>query len=110
VRVEVLVIGKCPNEAPAAALLRKALDIAGLGDTRVETVVVSTDADAERLPFAGSPTFTVDGQDLFDGEASRLACRVYPTPDGYRGVPELSALVQALQQHLPGSCDLQEMQ
>ena len=102
-KVELLVIGECPNEAPAAALLREALDTAGLPDTRVDTVLVATDADAERLSFAGSPTFMVDGRDLFDGEPSGLACRVYPTPDGYRGLPELDALVEALEATSPPS-------
>jgi hypothetical protein len=97
VRVELLVIGACPNEAPAAALLREALDIAGLRDVPVETVLVATDADAARLSFAGSPSFRVDGRDLFDGEPSGLACRVYPGPDGQRGVPDLTALLHALQ-------------
>jgi hypothetical protein len=58
---------------------------------------VETDAEAE-LGFAWSPTFTVDGVDLFDtaAAAGMLACRIYPTAAGLAGVPEVSDLVAAL--------------
>ena len=49
--VELLVVPDCPNEAPAAALLRTALDDVGLARTPVTTTVIDTPAEAERRGF-----------------------------------------------------------
>lgn len=97
VRVELLVVKDCPHEGPAGAMLRDALDSTGLDDTPVQTVVVTTDAEAQALCFGGSPTFMVDGHDLFEGGPAGLACRVYPTSGGLRGTPDMSALIAALE-------------
>ena len=77
-------------------MLRQALDSTGLKDTLVQTVVVTTNAEAQALGFGGSPTFMVDGRDLFEGDPAGLACRVYPSSGGLRGTPDMSALVAAL--------------
>ena len=59
---------------------------------------VETDSEAAAVDFAGSPTFTVTGVDLFDSAApaGNLACRVYHTPAGLTGVPDVPDLVAAL--------------
>ena len=51
--------------------------------------------------FAGSPTITADGADIFpDGAPSRdLACRMYPTPAGHAGVPTVDQVKEALTNH-----------
>jgi len=96
-RVQLLVVPDCANEAAASALLRESLDAADLSAVPVETVVVRTHAEAVARRFAGSPTFAVNGTDLFDGGEPALACRVYPGAGGHlAGVPERSALVEAL--------------
>nr|WP_238426878.1 hypothetical protein [Streptomyces adustus] len=60
--------------------------------------VVSDQAEAERIGFTGSPTIWIGGRDPFAeaGRAPGLACRVYRTPDGLAGAPELDELRQAL--------------
>ncbi len=95
-KAQLFVVRDCPNQAPAAVLFRRALDAAGRPDTVVETVVVTTERDAARFGFAGSPSYFVDGRDLFSGRPTGLACRVYPTSTGLRGVPDASAVVEAL--------------
>ncbi|GAA2640953.1 hypothetical protein GCM10010399_88280 [Dactylosporangium fulvum] len=88
----------CPNWRTAGQRLRQAMDEVGRADVPIAFVPVETDAEAAALGFAGSPTFTVDGADLFDtaAAAGTLACRIYSTPAGLAGVPEVSDLVAAL--------------
>ena len=96
--VELLVVQDCPNEAPAAAVLRTALDEVGLSGIGIVTTVIDTWEEAVRRGFVGSPTFLINGVDPFSepGRAPALACRVYPHPTGLTGVPDLSELRQAL--------------
>ena len=77
--VELLVVPGCPNEGGAVELLRRALDDVGLAQVPIQTRVVSTWQDAERLSFVGSPTVRIDGEDPFSsaGRPVGLSCRVY---------------------------------
>jgi hypothetical protein len=98
-KVELLVVDACPNEAPARDALRRALDRAGL-DAPIATVVIEDDEQAQARGFHGSPSFHIDGHDVFPASDARpgVACRVYPTAAGLRGVPddhELGAAVVA---------------
>jgi len=98
VKVELLVVDACPNEAPARDALRRALDRAGI-DAPIATVVVTDDDQAQTLGFHGSPSFHVDGRDLFPVPQARpgVACRVYSTTAGLRGVPDDHTLTTALE-------------
>ncbi len=97
-QVTVWYFAGCPNWRGAGQRLRQALDEVGRADVAISFVPVETDGEAVALGFAGSPTFTVDGADLFDTSAGTgtLACRLYPTSAGLAGVPEVSDLVAAL--------------
>lgn len=97
-QVTVWYFADCPNWPAAGQRLRQALDEVGHGDVAIRFSPVASDAEAAALGFGGSPTFTVDGTDLFDTAAptGTLACRLYPTPAGLAGVPEVSDLVAAL--------------
>jgi hypothetical protein len=88
----------CPNWQDAVALVRSVLDAAGLAGVPIELELVETESDAERLGFIGSPTVLVDGRDPFDpgGAPVDLACRVYRTSEGLRGIPARGELEQAL--------------
>ena len=100
VDVELLVIPECPGTEEASALLRTALDDIGLTETAFTVSVIANDEVAHDRTFAGSPSFVVDGSDLFEtrGEPDSLACRIYRTADGPRNVPSLRDLQQALKQ------------
>ncbi|MER7009432.1 thioredoxin family protein [Dactylosporangium sp. NPDC000555] len=93
----------CPNWRVADDRLRRALDETGNTDAEVRLMAVETEEEASAVGFAGSPSFTVDGVDLFDGArpAGTLACRVYNTPTGLAGVPEVADLVAALAARRP---------
>ena len=94
-RIELLVVPDCPHEAVAAELLTAALEDVGLGPVGFTITVIDTKADADRRHFVGSPTFSVDGQDLFSeaGRDAAVACRIYPGPGG---LPQLRDVRQAL--------------
>ena len=96
--VELLVIPDCPNEAPAAALLRTALDDVVLVRIPVTKVVIDSPEHAERRGFIGSPTILIDGDDPFaePGQPAAVACRVYRNTTGPGGIPEPRRLQQAL--------------
>ena len=97
-QVTVWYLAGCPNWRVAGQRMRQALDQLGRVQVPISFVPVETDAEAAELGFAGSPTFTIDGADLFAITApiGALACRIYPTPAGLAGVPEVSDLVAAL--------------
>lgn len=97
-QVSVLYFADCPNWRDAGQRLRQALDRIGRADVEVGFVAVETEADAASVGFAGSPTFTLDGVDLFAPApaAVGLTCRMYATPGGLSGVPEVADLVAAL--------------
>ena len=82
--------------------MRMALDDIGRAGVEVTFVPVETEIEAARAGFGGSPTFTVDGVDLFGGPgfAGGLSCRVYATGGGLAGVPEVADLVVALRERI----------
>lgn len=97
--VELQVVPDCPNEAPAADLLRSALSLAGLTSQRFVVTVIADDQEASRLGFAGSPTILINGSDPFVGseQSSGLTCRLYRRPDGHTSsLPDLWDLRDAL--------------
>jgi hypothetical protein len=100
VDVQLLVVGDCPNEGPAAVVLRRALDDIGLNAVGFRTRVIATLEEAEQAGFVGSPTILIDGRDPLaePGRAAALACRVYRGESGLSGVPPLGPLRQALKQ------------
>lgn len=94
----VLYFEGCPNWRAAGQRLRQALDEVGLSDTAVTFQPV--DAGAAANGFAGSPTFIIDGMDLFPTgtQPGGLSCRRYQTAAGLSGVPTVVDLVAALRE------------
>ncbi|GGI07278.1 hypothetical protein [Isoptericola cucumis] len=100
-KVELLVVDSCPNEAPARAALQRALDHAGI-NAPIATVMIGDADQAQARGFVGSPSFYIDGRDLFPAPQAHpgVACRVYPSPaGGLRGVPADHELTAALEEH-----------
>ena len=99
--MELLVVVDCANQRPAAEVLREALELAGL-DAGLETVLIETEQQATARRFIGSPSFHLDGSDLFphDSAPPALACRTYPTGQGMRGTPSAVDLAHALRARL----------
>ena len=100
-RAEVLHIEECPSWEEASRSLRAALDSTGHRDVPITFTLLASATEAAGVPFAGSPTILIDGQDVFpsDGRTSDLACRVYLTPKGLAGQPTQEQLETTLAAH-----------
>ena len=98
---EVLSIEDCPNSVEATNRLREALTVAGYPSVPVAHRVLRAGTDVDGTAFAGSPTITLDGEDLFptDAAISDLACRIYSTPDGLAGMPTVDQIVERINSH-----------
>jgi len=99
VDIDLLVVTGCPNEAPAAALLRSALNQSGLRTQGFQITVVGDEHEAAARGFTGSPTFLINGTDPFSdpAQATGLTCRLYRQPIGPpSGLPTLDDLRHAL--------------
>jgi hypothetical protein len=97
-KVEVLYFDGCPTYKTAETTLREVLAHEGT-EAEVVTVAVTSDEEARRLRFPGSPTIRIDGRDLFpigEREDWGLGCRIYATPEGLRGYPTAEMLREAL--------------
>lgn len=94
---EVLVVPDCPYEQPALELFRRVLDDTGHSD-EIRICVIRTAEEAARRGFRGSPTFLIDGVDLFLAPSPdpAIACRLYPTRNGLRGLPSRDDLINAV--------------
>ncbi|MEU8261722.1 hypothetical protein AB0C02_14020 [Micromonospora sp. NPDC048999] len=99
-KVELLVVEDCPNEGPAAAVVRRALDEIGLSTVQVTIRVVTSQAEAEQIGFLGSPSVLINGQDPFaePDHSPAMACRLYRDDTTVSGVPPIRRLRQALKQ------------
>jgi len=97
--IELLYWEGCPSHSEAKSLVEEILAALGRDDEVVMTEVTS-DEEAERLRFPGSPTIRVDGRDVDPaGSSARpaLTCRIYHLPDGrVSPVPSRDQLEAAL--------------
>lgn len=96
--VELLIVTDCPHEDAAAGLLRKALDDVGMAEVDFGVRVIRNAEQAAAARFVGSPAFHLNGRDPFSGPDAQpaVACRLYATPAGLRGLPDAEALREAL--------------
>lgn len=96
-RVELIYDTDCPNVEQARELLLRAFSEVNLRPVWREFSRKSPDSP----PYAnkyGSPTILIEGKDVAVTNAISDAdcCRLYVHEQGYRGVPELSQVVQSL--------------
>ena len=99
VKIDVLYWAGCPSHPEALDLLEAVLAERGV-DATVELREITSDEDAVRERFPGSPTIRVDGRDVDpEGAGARpaLTCRIYYLPDGrVSPIPSRQALEEAL--------------
>lgn len=92
----------CSSHEEGLRLLHAAAAQAGR-EVEVTVHEVADDDEAQRLGFAGTPTYLVAGRDVArpheDAAYTAEACRVYRRPGGRFGpLPHLDDLVHALQE------------
>jgi hypothetical protein len=105
-RVELLWWEGCPSTDEAFAMLREEMAAVGLDPEAIDMREVSTDADAQREAFIGSPTIRVDGRDVqpLPDEPIGLSCRVYRTGDGrISPLPDRAEVRQTLSDAMKGA-------
>ena len=96
--IRVMTFEGCPNCEATRDLVAETVKELHL-HADIEAIQVSSDEEARRYDFLGSPTIQVDGRDI---EVSRRAgkasfsCRVYRTPNGITGVPPNNILLDAI--------------
>lgn len=99
--IELLYIAGCPSWVEAGRRVSEALRETGHDESEVHYRLIRTEEDAGAVSFAGSPTITLDGNDLFpgSGRSNDLACRIYSTPAGLAGMPTVEQIREALSAH-----------
>jgi hypothetical protein len=98
---ELLTIHDCPHGTAARELFSRAVELEGKAPALIAAREITSDEEAKASGFHGSPTFTVDGIDLFPSTAEpALTCRVYRTATGLSGLPSLESLQRAIQARL----------
>jgi hypothetical protein len=97
-QIDLLYFDGCPSWQVGLENLKAAISQVGM-DAEIRLVRVEDNEDAARLQFLGSPSFHVNGEDLWQEERTSyaLSCRVYSTPQGMRGAPDVEMLRQKLQ-------------
>jgi hypothetical protein len=98
-KIEVLYFDGCPNHEALLPRVREILMETGIA-AEIDLRTVTSDEEAQRERFLGSPTIRVDGHDIELGAQRRtdygVKCRLYPTSTGLRGQPEEGWLLAAL--------------
>jgi len=96
-KIDLLYFDGCPSWQSGLENLKAALQAEVL-EADIHLVRVEDDAEAALLKFLGSPSFQVDGLDLWTEERERynLSCRIYTTSQGMRGAPTVEMLREKL--------------
>lgn len=97
-KIDLFYFNGCPSWRIGLKNLKSALKREGM-DAEISLVCLSDDAQAARMKFLGSPSFRVDGVELWpeQREYYNLSCRVYFTPSGMKGSPTVEMLQEKLQ-------------
>lgn len=95
--IELLYFEGCPSWKTALHYLNEILCEQNI-DLEIQLTHVSTNEEAERCKFPGSPTIRVNQKDLFPTEQSNyaLGCRVYQTAEGFKGSPTKEMMLAKL--------------
>jgi len=101
-KIDLLYFDGCPSWQSGLENLKAALQAEGL-EADIRLVRVEDDTEAARLKFLGSPSFQVDGLDLWTEERERynLSCRIYNTSQGMRGAPTMEMLREKVRTQSP---------
>jgi hypothetical protein len=91
--LELLYFDGCPSWQNALENMRRAIEAENLPH-EVCLIEITTDEQAQEERFLGSPSFRINGADLWPEARSRynLSCRVYPTAQGLSGSPTVDML------------------
>ena len=91
--IELLYFDGCPSWQTALENLHQAIAAENLSH-QVRLIEITTPQQAQEERFLGSPSFRMNGRDLWSEKRSRynMSCRVYQTDQGMRGSPTVDML------------------
>jgi hypothetical protein len=92
-KVELLYFEGCPHWREGLENLKAALAEEHI-IADINLVKINDDDDADREKFLGSPSFRINGKDLWPEERQsyRLGCRIYQLANGMHGYPTVTIL------------------
>lgn len=95
--INLLYFEGCPSWKKALANLQIASMKVNL-DMRIKLIDVKSAQEATNVKFLGSPSFQINGQDLWPEarQSYLMNCRVYKTNEGLKGWPTIEMLRQKL--------------
>lgn len=87
-KIDLLYFDDCPSWKQGLENLQSALASEKI-TAEINLIRVENDQDAAHEKFLGSPSFRVNGQDLWPEERQsyHLGCRIYAAEGGMRGFP-----------------------
>ena len=96
-QIDLLYFDGCPSWQGGLENLKAALEAERL-QADIRLVNVADDVQSAHLKFLGSPSFCVEGVDLYpeERESYSLSCRIYITPQGAKGTPTVEMLREKL--------------
>jgi len=97
-KIDLLYFDDCPSWKVGLSNLETALAAEAI-EAEIQLIEVKDRKQAAVVKFLGSPSFCVNGQDLWPEarDTYNLSCRVYATPQGMRGAPTVEMLRQQIQ-------------
>jgi hypothetical protein len=103
--ISLLYFDGCPSWQVALENVQKLIETDKI-PAEICLIKIESPEQAQQERFLGSPSFRVNGTDLWPEEREHytLSCRVYQTPDGLKGSPSIEMLREQLRElHLEGS-------
>ncbi|MHB1119632.1 MAG: DF family (seleno)protein [Bellilinea sp.] len=91
--IDLLYFEGCPSYKNALAVLETVIASGSLAVT-VKLTEVRSESEAEKWRFLGSPSFQIEGKDLWPEERTNysMSCRIYRTAQGLKGWPTAEML------------------
>jgi len=95
--LELFYFDDCPSWKESLRNLKDALKHFDMAD-EIKLVKVETHEDAVLHQFPGSPTIKINGYDIFPTNQDNyaLGCRIYKTPEGFKGSPTREMIIEKL--------------
>jgi hypothetical protein len=101
--IELLYFRDCPSWETGLENLRQALAAENI-QFSLRLIEITSSQQAQDESFLGSPSFRLNGVDLWPESRSRynMSCRIYQTNHGMRGSPSVEMLRERMRELMAG--------
>ncbi len=98
-QISLLYFEGCPSWETALQNVKKVIEMDKI-PAEIRLIKIETPEQAQQERFLGSPSFHLNEVDLWPEERDHysLSCRVYQTPEGYKGSPTIEMLRERLRE------------